>query len=302
MTAQPGFYDDDIQDQQAFRKFIRYYRPYRGLFYFDTICALAVCVIDLAFPQILNLLTKESVPQPAETILSALWYIGAGLLAMYVVRYGCQYFITSWGHIMGARMESDMRQDLFNHYQRLSFTYYDRNNTGEMMSKLVSDLFDISESAHHGPENIVISTLKIIGAFTILMFMNVPMTLLLLAVTLIMVVFSLENWRMHRIFMDNRRKIAAVNARVQDSLSGIRVVKSFANEEVECEKFDDCNRSFLDSKTDSAQRSWEAFTPGTASSRGCFTRSCWCRAAISSPWANLSRWRLRSTRSTSAFS
>ena len=237
---------------QAFRKFIRYYRPYRGLFYFDMICALAVCAIDLAFPQILNLLTKNLFLQPAETILSALWYIGAGLLAMYIVRYGCQYFITSWGHIMGARMESDMRQDLFNHYQRLSFTYYDRNNTGEMMSKLVSDLFDISELAHHGPENIVISTLKIIGAFTILMFMNVPMTLLLLAVTLIMVVFSLgKNRRMHRIFMDNRRKIAAVNARVQDSLSGIRVVKSFANEEVECEKFDDCNRSFLDSKTDS---------------------------------------------------
>ena len=237
---------------QAFRKFIRYYRPYRGLFYFDMICALAVCAIDLAFPQILNLLTKNLFLQPAETILSALWYIGAGLLAMYIVRYGCQYFITSWGHIMGARMESDMRQDLFDHFQRLSFSYYDRNNTGEMMSKLVSDLFDISELAHHGPENIVISTLKIIGAFTILMFMNVPMTLLLLAVTLIMVVFSLgKNRRMHRIFMDNRRKIAAVNARVQDSLSGIRVVKSFANEEVECEKFDDCNRSFLDSKTDS---------------------------------------------------
>ena len=237
---------------QAFRKFIRYYRPYRGLFYFDMICALAVCAIDLAFPQILNLLTKNLFLQPAETILSALWYIGAGLLAMYIVRYGCQYFITSWGHIMGARMESDMRQDLFNHYQRLSFTYYDRNNTGEMMSKLVSDLFDISELAHHGPENIVISTLKIIGAFTILMFMNVPMTLLLLAVTLIMVVFSLgKNRRMHRIFMDNRRKIAAVNARVQDSLSGIRVVQSFANEDTELEKFDDCNRSFLDSKTDS---------------------------------------------------
>ena len=237
---------------QAFRRFVRYYRPYRWLFYFDMVCALAVCAIDLAFPQILNLLTKELFLEKPAVILGALWYIGAGLLAMYIIRYGCQYFITSWGHIMGARMESDMRQDLFNHYQRLSFTYYDRNNTGEMMSKLVSDLFDISELAHHGPENLVISTLKIVGAFTILMFMNVPMTLLLLAVTLVMVVFSLsKNRRMHRIFMDNRRKIAAVNARVQDSLSGILVVKSFANEEVECGKFDECNRRFLDSKTDS---------------------------------------------------
>ena len=173
---------------QAFRKFVRYYRPYRGLFYFDMLCALAVSAIDLAFPQILNFLTKGVFLRDPETVRNALWIIGIGLLVMYAVRYGCQYFITSWGHIMGARMESDMRQDLFNHYQRLSFTYYDRNNTGEMMSKLVSDLFDISELAHHGPENIVISTLKIIGAFAILIFMNVPMTLLLLAVTVVMMV------------------------------------------------------------------------------------------------------------------
>ena len=237
---------------QAFRKFVGYYRPYRGLFCFDMACALAVSAIDLAFPQILNLLTKGLFLQDPAAVRHALWWIGAGLLAMYLVRYGCQYFITSWGHIMGARMESDMRQDLFNHYQRLSFTYYDRNNTGEMMSKLVSDLFDISELAHHGPENILISTLKIIGAFAILIFMNVPMTLLLLAVTVVMIVFSVnQNRRMQRIFTDNRRKIAAVNARVQDSLSGIRVVKSFANESVESEKFDDCNRSFLATKTDS---------------------------------------------------
>ena len=237
---------------QAFRKFVRYYRPYRGLFYFDMLCALAVSAIDLAFPQILNFLTKGLFLRDPAEIRGALWMIGAGLFAMYLVRYGCQYFITSWGHIMGARMESDMRQDLFNHYQRLSFTYYDRNNTGEMMSKLVSDLFDISELAHHGPENIVISTLKIIGAFSILIFMNVPMTLLLLAVTAMMIVFSIrKNSRMHRVFTDNRRKIAAVNARVQDSLSGIRVVKSFANESVESEKFDVCNRSFLATKTDS---------------------------------------------------
>lgn len=237
---------------QAFWKFVRYYRPYRGLFYFDMLCALAVSAIDLAFPQILNFLTKGLFLRDPAEIRGALWMIGAGLLAMYLVRYGCQYFITSWGHIMGARMESDMRQDLFNHYQRLSFTYYDRNNTGEMMSKLVSDLFDISELAHHGPENILISTLKIIGAFAILIFMNVPMTLLLLAVTAMMIVFSIrKNRRMQRVFTDNRRKIAAVNARVQDSLSGIRVVKSFANESVESEKFDDCNRSFLATKTDS---------------------------------------------------
>ena len=237
---------------QVLRKFIRYYRPYRWMFYTDTLCALTICVIDLAFPQILNVLTHGLYTRGREAILSALAWIGAGLLAMYILRYFCQYYITTWGHVMGARMESDMRQDLFDHYQRLSFSYYDRNNTGVMMAKLISDLFDISELAHHGPENLIISTLKIVGAFTILMFINFKMTLILIAVTLVMAVFSYrKNRKMRAIFLDNRKKIAGVNAQVQDSLSGIRVVKSFANEEIEREKFADCNGRFLTSKVSS---------------------------------------------------
>ena len=237
---------------QVLRKFIRYYRPYRWMFYTDTLCALTICVIDLAFPQILNVLTHGLYTRGREAILPALVWIGAGLLAMYILRYFCQYYITTWGHVMGARMESDMRQDLFDHYQRLSFSYYDRNNTGVMMAKLISDLFDISELAHHGPENLIISTLKIVGAFTILMFINFKMTLILIAVTLVMAVFSYrKNRKMRAIFLDNRKKIAGVNAQVQDSLSGIRVVKSFANEEIEREKFADCNGWFLTSKVSS---------------------------------------------------
>ncbi|WP_302454812.1 ABC transporter ATP-binding protein [Victivallis vadensis] len=237
---------------QVLRKFIRYYRPYRWMFYTDTLCALTICVIDLAFPQILNVLTHGLYTRGREAILPALVWIGAGLLAMYILRYFCQYYITTWGHVMGARMESDMRQDLFDHYQRLSFSYYDRNNTGVMMAKLISDLFDISELAHHGPENLIISTLKIVGAFTILMFINFKMTLILIAVTLVMAVFSYrKNRKMRAIFLDNRTKIAGVNAQVQDSLSGIRVVKSFANEEIEREKFADCNGRFLTSKVSS---------------------------------------------------
>ena len=237
---------------QVLRKFIRYYRPYRWMFYTDTLCALTICVIDLAFPQILNVLTHGLYTRGREAILPALVWIGAGLLAMYILHYFCQYYITTWGHVMGARMESDMRQDLFDHYQRLSFSYYDRNNTGVMMAKLISDLFDISELAHHGPENLIISTLKIVGAFTILMFINFKMTLILIAVTLVMAVFSYrKNRKMRAIFLDNRKKIAGVNAQVQDSLSGIRVVKSFANEEIEREKFADCNGRFLTSKVSS---------------------------------------------------
>lgn len=231
------------------RRFIGYYKPYQGMFYLDMICALAVSLIDLAFPQILNLLTKGLYARGAPAIISLMPAVCAGLLAMYAVRFGCQYYITSWGHVMGARMESDMRQDLFDHYQCLPFSYYDRNNTGDMMSKLVSDLFDISELAHHGPENIFISLLKICGSFALLMFINVPMTLILLLVTCVMVAFSLwQNSKMQATFMENRRKIARVNSRVQDSLSGIRVVKSFANEELEHNKFSDSNLEFLKSK------------------------------------------------------
>jgi len=234
------------------KSFISYYKPYRKLFYIDMLCAVIVSVIDLTFPQILNVLTNGLFLQAPVQILTTIGWIGVGLIGMYLVRYGCQYYITSWGHIMGAHMESDMRQDLFDHMQRLSFSYYDKNNTGDMMSKLVSDLFDISELAHHGPENYVISALKIIGSFVLLMFINIPMTLILLAVTICMVIFSLsKNKKMQKAFTDNRKKIANVNSRVQDSLAGIRVVKSFANEEWEQEKFHQSNMMFLDSKKDS---------------------------------------------------
>lgn len=232
------------------RTFINYYKPYRLLFYTDLFCAVLVSMVDLSFPQILNYLSKNLFTKDSQIILDSLMYVGIALLALYIIKYFCQYFITSWGHIMGARMESDMRRDLFNHFQRLSFSYYDKNNTGEMMSRLVGDLFDISELAHHGPENLFISALKIIGSFILLMLLNVPMTLILLVVTFFMVIFSIyKNVQMKSVFMDNRVKIAKVNSRLQDSLAGIRVVKSFANEELEREKFTHSNLEFLSSKS-----------------------------------------------------
>lgn len=225
------------------------------MFYLDMLCAIVVSAVDLAFPQVLNVLTKGLFLEGADRILKLIGFVGLGLLAMYLLRFGCQYYITNRGHVMGARMESDMRQQLFDHYTRLSFSYYDRNNTGEMVSKLVSDLFDISELAHHGPENLFISILKIVGSFILLTLVNVPMTLILLAVTLCMVAFSwYQNRKMRAVFTDNRRKIAGVNARVQDSLLGIKVVKSFGNEEVEHEKFMESNLQFLRSKEDNYRR------------------------------------------------
>jgi ATP-binding cassette subfamily B protein len=249
-------------------RFVRYYKPYRLLFYTDMLCAVIVSVVDLSFPQILNHLSKNVFTQGREVILHSIGFFGAALLTLYIIRYFCQYFITCWGHIMGARMEADMRRDLFTQFQRLSFSYYDQNNTGELMSRLVNDLFDISELAHHGPENIFISLLKIIGSFVLLMLLNVHMTLVLLAVTVIMVIFSIQrNLKMKVVFLDNRVKIAKVNASLQDSLAGIRVVKSFANEEAEKMKFQKSNQDFLASKASSYKmmggyHAWNSFFSG----------------------------------------
>ena len=171
-------------------------------------------------------------------ILKGVLFLGIGLLIMYVIRALCRYYVSCQGHVMGANMESDMRQDLFNQYQRLSFSYYDKHNTGVMMSRVVSDLFDICEFAHHGPENLFISLFKIVGSFIILATIYWPLALILLAVTIVMMVFSYsQNKKMRRTFMENRKKIGSVNASLQDSLGGIRVVQSFANEDIEIDKF-----------------------------------------------------------------
>ena len=181
--------------------------------------------------------------------MGALGLICIGMIALYLLRTGCQWFIARWGHVMGARMEADMRSDLFDQYQRLSFSYYDKNNTGEMMSRLVTDLFDVSELAHHGPENIFICSLKIVGSFALLFLINVPLTLIMLACTAIMAAYATWiNYRKRVIFTENRRTMAGVNSRIQDALGGMRVVKSFGNEMLEAKKFEHTNRLFVDTK------------------------------------------------------
>lgn len=217
----------------------------------DMFCALVLSAIDLVFPIIVRFLLNDVYIKDKTTIIRYVSMIGAALLLMYVIRYFCQYYITSWGHIMGARMEADMRSDIFSHLQRLSFSYYDNTNTGKLMSRIVTDLFDISELAHHGPEDVFISLLKIAGSFIILMGINVKITAILFFITLAMLYFSVRyNKKMKETFRENREKIAIVNAQVQDSLSGIRVVKSFSNEHIENKKFQKGNNEFLRSKED----------------------------------------------------
>ena len=154
---------------KTLKKFIKYYKPYKNLFFADMFCALTLSGIDLMFPAIVRyLLNDVYILNDSSVILGYVAYAGGALLVMYIIRYFCQYFITSWGHIMGAKMETDMRRDLFSHLQKLSFSYYDNHNTGKLMSRIVTDLFDISELAHHGPEDLFISLIKITGSFIIL--------------------------------------------------------------------------------------------------------------------------------------
>ncbi len=231
------------------KKFIPYYKPYIGIFLLDLLCASIMSAIDLAFPQFMRILRATLYLEAPEVILKRIGLIAVLLIAMYAVRSLCKYYVTYQGHMMGARMESTMRRELFDRFEAFSFSYYDTHNTGEMMSKLVSDLFDVSELAHHGPENIFISVVKIIGSFILLMRINVPMTLCLLAVVVCMAVFSVsQNKKMRRTFSDNRKKIAGINSSLQDTLGGIRVVKSFTGEDIEQGKFDKSNLAFLDSK------------------------------------------------------
>ena len=244
------------------KKFIPYYSPYKAVFVLDLICAAMISLIDLAYPQILRTMTKTVFAGKSSAILQVLLPIGVAMLIMYIVQALCKYYVSYQGHMMGANMERDMRQQLFDHYEKLSFSYYDQNNSGQMMSKLVSDQFDISEMAHHGPENLFISLIKIIGSFVFLFVINRWLAIPLLVLVFFMILFSYsQNRRMQATFMDNRQKIGDINSSLQDTLAGIRVVQSFANEEIERDKFRHSNENFLHSK-DANYRCMGSFMSG----------------------------------------
>ena len=253
---------------KTLKKFIKYYKPYKAVFFIDLLCATIISAIDLAFPQLLRTLTKTLFAGAPGKIISALIPITIGLLVAYIIQTACRYYVTYAGHMMGARMERDMRKELFDQYEKLSFSYYDQNNSGQMMSKLVSDLFDISELAHHGPENLFISLIKIIGSFIFLFMINRMLAVPMLILVVLMLVFSYgQNKKMQETFMDNRRKIGDINSSLQDTLAGIRVVQSFANERIEQEKFNRSNENFLISK-DANYRCMGSFMSGNAFFQG----------------------------------
>lgn len=235
--------------KNIFLRFLSYYTGQRHLFFMDMVCALVIAGTELAFPQILRQLAGGLFTEGKDAIVGSLALVAVGLIGMYALHFFCRVFVISWGHIMGARMESHMREDLFDAYERMSFSYYDRHKTGDLMSRLVSDLFDISETAHHGPEYLVIGVMEIAGSFVILSFINVPLTLVMVAIAVALVVFNFfANVHMRAIFRENRVRISNVNTQLEDSLAGIRVVKGFAAEDHERAKFRKSNDAYLDSK------------------------------------------------------
>lgn len=237
---------------QKLKKFISYYRPYLGLFFADLGCALVASGISLVFPLIIRYITKDVLSADLSKAMTTIWQLVSLMLFLTAVEYCCNYFITFYGHVMGAKMEYDLRNEIFNHLQKLSFNYYDNQKTGQIMSRITNDLFEITELYHHGPEDLLISLTKLIGSFIILFRINIPLTLVIFSFIPLMVYFAYYyNRKMRQAFRKNRERIAAINAGIEDSISGVRVVKSFANEELEMEKFRENNHRYVDSKRDS---------------------------------------------------
>lgn len=234
------------------KKMLSFYKPYRGVFLADMFFALIASATTLVIPILVRYITQDVIHRPMEEALHTIYILGGIMILLVAVECYCKYFITNYGHVMGARMEYDMRSEIFGHYQKLSFAFYDDQKVGQLMSRITSDLFDITELLHHGPENLVISLIKIIGAFVILFWISPVLTAAAFALVPIMFVYAYYfNRKMKRAFKRNRVQIAEINARIEDNLSGIRVVKSFANEEVEREKFKAGNDGFLNAKKDS---------------------------------------------------
>jgi ATP-binding cassette, subfamily B, bacterial len=239
MKRQDGVY-------RMIRKFIGYYRPHLPLFMLDFGCALITALMDLVFPYVVQLMIDDVFPSRN---LRLILTISGGLLIFFIIRSILQYIVDYWGHVLGIRMEYHMRKDLFQHLQKLSFNYFDNTRTGHVMSRLVNDLNEISELAHHGPEDLFIALVTLVGAFLIMMSIHWPLTLITFTLIPIVMVFTiLKNQRMQEAFRNMRHKLADINAQVEDSISGVRVVKSFTNESYEEAKFKIGNEEFRNSK------------------------------------------------------
>lgn len=246
--------EEEMEEKKYFKwnEFLSYYKPFKGIFAADMFFAFLGAATTLVIPLIVRYITGTVVYMPKEQILSTILVLGAVMTLLVLIQCGSNYFIGNYGHVMGAKIEYNMRKEIFEHYQKLSFSFYDNQKVGQLMSRITSDLFDITELLHHGPEDVVISFIKFIGTLAILVWVNPRLALAAFLLIPVMFIYAyVLNKKMKRAFKKNREKIAEINAGIEDNLSGIRVVKSFANEEEEQRKFAVGNKGFLDSKKNS---------------------------------------------------
>jgi ATP-binding cassette subfamily B protein len=240
---------EEMDMGEKLKKLFAYYKPYKGLFYSDMVFAILGAAVTLVIPMIVRYITNEVVYFGASQARQAVLVLGAVMLGLVALEMFCNFYIAYFGHIMGAKMEANMRRDIFGHYQKLTFAFYDNQKVGHLLSRITSDLFDISELLHHGPEDLVISVIKMVGSLVILLTVNVKLALVAFIFIPLMVIFAFyTNRKMKVAFKRNREKIGEINSQIEDSLSGIRVVKSFANENIEMKKFKVGNDNFVKAK------------------------------------------------------
>lgn len=242
----------NIKYPNKWKRLISYYKPYKKVFFTDMFFAFLGAVTTLILPLIIRYVTGTLVYEPRNVMLEGVAICAVIMVSLVLIQCYSNYYIANYGHVMGAKIEYDMRNEIFGHFQKLSFSFYDNQKVGQLMSRITNDLFDITELLHHGPEEIVISTIKLVGSLIVLLIINVKLAIAAFAIIPIMVVYAYTlNRKMKRAFKNNRAKVADINAGIEDNLSGIRVVKSFANEEIEQQKFIAGNDRFLESKKDS---------------------------------------------------
>ena len=253
------------------KKFFSYYKPYKRLLIADLLCAMVVAACALAFPLCARYITKDILERGADNALSQIYLVGLLMLALIIIYALCNFFVDYQGHTMGAKMERDMRAELFKHYQKLPFSFYDNENVGQLMNRITNDTFAIGELYHHGPEDIVLTFIKFLGTFIILLTINVPLTLIIFLFFPFMAIYAFYfNKKMRLALRRSKDRIGDINAQVEDTLSGSRVVKSFANESLEEAKFKLENDRFLESRKD-AYRSEAYLFNGTVAFTQLFT-------------------------------
>ncbi len=238
----------DFKTKGTLRIFASYYKPHWHLFALDMLCATGICLVDLLFPWVSRLCMNELLPGKLYTVF---FVVMAAMAAAYLLRSAFYYVVTYWGHMLGVRIEADIRRDLFSHMQDLPFSFYDKNRTGQLMSRVTGDLFEITELAHHGPEDLFISTVTLIGSFLVMLTIRWELAVAVFVVVPLFLWFTIvQRRRMNRASMEVKRTLAGINGELESSLSGMRTAKAFANEQAEIEKFGQANDRFRGSKTD----------------------------------------------------